>query len=1371
MIAQQSPELSRILRRLIGPFRLILLIAMALIVTYTAPSQAAKTAFRFTNLGGAEGLKSTYVMKLLQDRQGFLWIATQDGLYRYDGYHFKTFKHNPLDPTSLASNYVQHLFQDSQGIMWISTPHGGLSQYHPEFENFSNYIHQAHDPDSLSYDLVLAVDEDQNHDLWIATFGGGLNRFNRSDGTFSHFRHDPNDPNSLSDDNVYSILVDSQDTIWAGTRNGGLNRFDRNTGQFLHYKHLEHDPYSISYNKISTIYEDSRGTIWAGTRGGGLNSLQRKDIISGKFTHYVHQPGDPESLGNDHVYAIFEDNKGTLWIGTNKGGLNRLDPDNKRFIRYQNSPQNPFSLADNDIRSIIQDHTGLIWVGTFGGGISKFDPSSERFGLVQHEPGNPNSLSEGNVWALLKDRAGLLWIGVESGLDRHDTFTDQYHHFRHDPNDPQSISDSDVRSLYEDSAGVLWVGTKNGGLNRFNPADNTFTHYRHDPDDNHSLSDDNVLVITEDGEGNLWVGTQNGLNRLDSINNTFIRYTHTPDDADSLSHDSIYALYTTREGSLWIGTGGGGLNRFNPDNDTFTRYSHEPDNDNSLSHDIVYAIDQGPVGDLWIGTRGGLNQLNISNGSFIHYRKEAGLLNDNVHGLSIDQAGNLWLAMVDGTSFFNPKERTIKNYIGTDIGCDGISQGAHFKASDGQLFFGSRGYCAFYAKQTILPSQPPNLVFTDFRLLNKTVPISTRDKPSPLTQVINNTDAITLSHEDNVLSFEFSALHYVSPKQNQFQYKLEGFNQDWIDTSSDNRRATYTNLPAGKHIFHLRASNNEGVWGQPGRSIKLTITPAPWLTWWAYLSYFLLIALVIGMILQQRYHKLQALILAKNNAEQARINAEQAQTNAELAQQHAEKANQAKSLFVADVSHEIRTPLNAVLGYTQVLDRDPTLAQKHRHKVKIIEKSGDHLLGLINNILDISKIEANAMTLNPSDFELAGLVHGIGEMLNVRCEEKQLKWQFVNQCGDQIPVYGDQGKLRQILINLLGNAVKFTEAGTITLCLAPGATDHYQFEVIDSGTGIAPEHQAKIFEAFGQTDEGAEQGGTGLGLAIAHKQVALMGGQLQLKSKPDTGSNFYFTLPLPPAIAPIEPVNNQPMLGLKLPAGVSVTALVVDDHQENGDVLKEVLQEVGIQVTQANNGRTALAQLHQATALPELIFMDISMPVMDGMTALKQIQQDFAGREPCCIAVTAHAMQQDLVYYKEHGFDHFIAKPFRLDEIYQCLPLLLDIDFDYQDHPDETSLTEQLEPTAKADEPASEKPAEPPQLADDVNALSIPPALFESLCQGAENYEVSKIEVHLAELSASSEQGRHLAEHLGHYISSYDMEGLLSELQRLGQRH
>jgi len=1082
------------------------LIALCTNLSFPLHLSAQKTVFQFTNLSTDQGLNVPNVLKVLQDKQGYIWVATQHSLYRYDGYQFKRFKHDPDDPYSLADIYINSIYVDRKGVLWVGTD-GGLAQYNAAKESFTNYFHQPNKPDSLSNNIVMSIVEDDAGSIWVATLGGGLNRFDRVKKTFTHFRHALDDPESISSDNLYTVINDSKGVLWVGTRNAGLNRFDKKKGIFKRYQHEPDNPDSLSHNKVYDLLEDEQGAFWIATRGGGLNRLDRK---TGLFQHFRHDPNNIESLSSDEVFSIFSDNVGSLWVGTDKSGLNRLDKINNTFERYQHNPQDKKSLADDDVYSITQDQTGLIWLGTLGGGISKFDPASERFGLVKHDATESHGLSKGVVWALLKDKSGILWVGTDTGLNRYDPKTKQFTLYQHEPKNMLSLSDSDVRSLFEDDSGNLWVGTSKGGLNILIKSELDgindvsrplrFEHYRNQIGDETSLSDNHVSVIHQSIEGDMWIGTQNGLNRFNQQTKQFTRFKHSPKSDSSISQNDINALYTTQDGSLWVGTLGG-LNKFETETQSFTRYQHEKGNPNSLSHNSINAVIEDEKGILWLSTSGGLNKFNPKTNSFKHYRVKEGMLSDRVFAVLIDDNGKLWIGE-NGISFFDPETEVFKNHIGEEAGCVGVNQGAFFKANDGKMFFGNHGYCAFYPQNAIRESFPPNVVLTDFRLRNKSMPIKNKKPDSPLTNVLDQSESITLKHSDNVLSFEFAALHYTAPKANKFRYKLENFDDNWVTTSSDNRRATYTNLSPGKYTFRVNASNNENLWNKNERSIDLIILPPVWLTWWAYSLYFLLLAggLILFIRLQQK-KVIQARFLLKKENELV---------------QRLKRLDRLKDDILTNTSHELRTPLGGILGLSESMlyEDSSEVSEEVKGNLQLIVNCGLRLSHLINDLLDFQSVKLNAIKLHTQAIDIRLAVDTTLAMLNILVKDKEI--QLLNQVSSNLPpVEADDSRLQQILFNLIGNAIKFTPSGFVKVT-AELDNKFVKISIIDSGIGIPLNRQTDIFESFRQLDSSAtrEYQGIGLGLSISKKLIERHSGTISVTSDINQGSIFTFSLPV-----------------------------------------------------------------------------------------------------------------------------------------------------------------------------------------------------------------------------------------------------------------
>jgi len=840
------------------------------------PATGAMTnTIRFEKISLEDGLSQSTVRVILQDHQGFMWFGTDDGLNKYDGYSFMVYKNDPDDPNTLSDNTVYAIYACRNGDLWVGT-RGGLDRFDRETGTFAHYQHDPTDPRSLSDNKVLVVFEDRQGVLWVGTEGGGLDQLDRATNSFTHYSHDPNDPNTLSDNTVYAIYKDRNGDLWVGTRNG-LDRFDQATGAFTHYRHDPNDPHSLSDNRVRAVFEDRQGALWIGTEGGGLNQLDRSTHT---FTHYRHNLDDPGSLSDDVVWAIAQDGTGRFWVGTQNGlnllvlseaeGLNRGQ---NLFVHYRHDRSDPYSLSCDSVRSIYEDRSGVLWIGTLAGGLNKHNRTADQFTLYQHNPNLPNSLNDNVVWSIQEDRSGLLWVGTFSGgLNKLDRDSGTFTAYQHDPADPTSLSSNDVRAIYQDHLGILWVGTDYEGLNRFDPQTETFTHYRHDPHDPGSLSDNDVFVIYGDRLGNLWIGTWNGgLNRLDRATGTFARYQHDAGDPFSLSHNCVRAIYEDREGVLWVGTRGG-ISLWDGVNNRFTHYKHDPDNPHSLSDDKVSSFYEDQTGVLWIGTYGGgLNRFDRATQTFTHYTEKDGLANDTVYGILADAEGSLWLSTNRGLSRFDPRTETFRNYDVSDgLQSNEFNAGAFFQSNSGEMFFGGiQGFNAFFPDHIKENPYPPPLVITSFAKFNRV----------ERTDLIPG-EHIQLSYKDNFISFEFAALDYTSPEKNQYAYRLEGFDEDWV-IAGTRRYASYTNLRGGDYVFRVKGSNSDGVWNEDGIAIHITVTPPSWETWWFRgIILFVLLASVIGgyrlrirstearrseleSLVKKRTHELEALYRAE----------------------------------------------------------------------------------------------------------------------------------------------------------------------------------------------------------------------------------------------------------------------------------------------------------------------------------------------------------------------------------------------------------------------------------------------------------------------------------------------------------------------------
>ncbi|HEX2963157.1 MAG TPA: two-component regulator propeller domain-containing protein [Ignavibacteriales bacterium] len=810
---------------------------------------------KFNKISVDQGLSQSSVFSICQDKKGFLWFGTLEGLNKYDGYNFTVFRANQPAENSLRSSTIFKIYEDRHGNLWIGTLGGGLTRYNKDKENFSSYLNNPADPLSISNNNVRAILESSDGKLWIGT-NNGLNILDTKTGKFRHYFNNPADPKSLSNNYVWSIYEDRNHQIWIGTY-GGLNKFEAAHNGFTRYTYSPGQKYGLSNNYVWDIFEDSKHRLWLGTNNG-LNLLDR---TTNRFTVFKKNPGDRSSISQNNIWKIYEDKKGVIWIGTLGGGLNRIVEDSRGkigFVKYQYSAREPFSISHNYIWSIFEDRSGVLWVGT-DIGLNMYDSRKEKFRLFQNNPFNPNSLSGNEVTAICGNNSGRIWIGTRNGLNMYEPRRDNYVHYTSMPGKSNSLSTNYIRSLYEDRTGILWIGTNGGGIDEFNIRLNRFRHHKVSLGQN-SISDNNVTAIHEDREGTLWVGTLSGLNKYDRNKGSFTHYLNDPRNPSSLSHNYVCFICEDKYGRLWIGTLGGGLNRFDKNTGKFTRFQFEPARNNVLSNNYVWTIMEDNIAGediLWIGTNDGLNRLNLRTNSVTVYKEKDGLPNNVIYGILKDCNGSLWLSTNKGISKFDLKRKIFRNYSpGDGLQSYQFNGGAFFKNSSGEMFFGGiNGLNSFYPDSVKDNRVIPPIVITNFLIFNKPV------KPgedSPLKKSVTETSEIKLDYNQSVFSFEFAALHYSNPTENQYAYKLEGFDKNW-NYSKTRRFATYTNLDPGTYTFRVIGSNSDGVWNNYGTSLKIIIAPPYWKTWWFISLCFLLVFCIIWLIFAVRMRHLLAI--------------------------------------------------------------------------------------------------------------------------------------------------------------------------------------------------------------------------------------------------------------------------------------------------------------------------------------------------------------------------------------------------------------------------------------------------------------------------------------------------------------------------------
>jgi diguanylate cyclase (GGDEF)-like protein/PAS domain S-box-containing protein len=780
---------------------------------------------RFENLTLNEGLSQLYALCLFQDERGFLWIGTQDGLNRYDGYGFVWYKHDLERPDSMVDNHITALCAGPDGQIWVGTDGAGLDLLNPRTNTAVHYTHNPNLSQSLSNNRVRALYKDRKGHLWVGT-DQGLNRL--TDNGFERYL----DGTQSQRNQVNAIFQDRASVLWIGT-SGGLSSFDPLRKDFEHFRSISQGSEPIA---INSICEDSSGFLWLGSDTG----LYRFNRQNGSYTQLLDEYGA--------IYSVASGDDGTIWVGTQGQGLVHLDVVTGVARQFKNDPGNPDSLAHDEILTVSRDHSGLLWIGSRGG-VSKLNWSLDAFDWYYADaPGNGNRALR-NVWSLYEDVDDLIWMGTNAGLVRFDPKDDSYRIWRHEPDNPDSLSHDQIRDILRDEKGKFWVATRGGGLNLYDSQRNKFKAYRHDREKPTSLSHDQAWVIYEDNQQTLWVGTDGGgLNLYNPSTDDFTSLLNEPGNPTSLSNNRVSSLLEDRSQRFWVGTFGGGLNLFDRDSKLFKSYRSKRGDSASLSHDRVLCIYEDLSGVLWIGTWGGFNRFEPETESFRVYREKDGLSNDVVYGILGDKDGFLWMSTNHGLCRFSPFDESFRVYERSDgLQSNEFNSGSYFLGRNGRMFFGgAEGFNAFFPDKVVPDPSTPKMVITGFDLPN-----SERDRNFALHKPSRFDDrkAVTLNHSDYLFTISFVGLHFAAPQKNQYAYMLDGLDEKWIYTNADRRFATYTSLPHGSYRFRVKGSNKDGVWSGSAAMLDILIQPPPWRTAWAYVGYFILgFLLMVGVI-------------------------------------------------------------------------------------------------------------------------------------------------------------------------------------------------------------------------------------------------------------------------------------------------------------------------------------------------------------------------------------------------------------------------------------------------------------------------------------------------------------------------------------------
>lgn len=1223
--------------------------------------------YPFSRLDIRDGLSDNHVNDIFKDSRGFIWIATNSGLNRYDGYSFKVFRHEDADPSSLSDDHVGRIFQGPEDKLYLTTGTGGLNVYDPSTEHFVPKVDEYLKARNLLRYSLAAIVQDRRGQFYFIYNDSGVYRFDAA------ARALPVRPGGMGryerPANIAGACIDSSGGLWLSYGKGSLQRIDLSGNNITFQSDILQQKAPVPYGY--KLFIDSKDRIWL-FAPGTLRGLWEFNRHTGKFSHFDKDSGNVRLSGNI-VNDVTEDEKGLIWVATDQGGLDLLDEEKLTVRNLQHSDEER-SLPENTISILYRDNTGIIWAGTLKKGIGYYQQNMLRFPLYRRQPGQQGSIPYDDVACFAEDGKGNIWIGTDGGgLIYFDRSRKTFTQFRHEPNDPNSLSSDVVIALATGHDGKLWIGTYQGGLDCYDGR--KFVNYRHRDADPASLADDRIYSLREDRDGMLWIGTMaGGLDRLDRAtgkfyhNNLSMPYSIHSNYIASLDEDSAF--------NLWIGTAYG--------IDVLTRstgkYMHFTNENSRLSDNIVFGMWCDHEGNMWAATRHGLSVMAPGKDTFQVFHMKDGLpsniilnvLEDRDHFLWVSSSGGLSrIAVAKEEGRFMIKCLNFDEYDGLQ-GRD-FNQNAAFRTSKGELLFGGpNGFNLFKPGSIGRDEHVPPVVLTGLQLYNKEV---------SLPASVMKDSELVLSYDDNNFTLEFAALTYINVRKNRYRYQLAGFDKDWMQTDGRSRKATYTNIDPGHYVFRVLASNSDGIWNEKGVTIRVVVKPPFWKTGLAYFIYVLigLAVLYIGRVRIIRRARAK-FALAEERREALRVH----------------ELDRMKIKFFTNLSHEFRTPLTLILSPVDKLIRlmeDPG----RRQLAMTIERNAKRLLHLVNQLLDLRKMEVNELKLSMRPGDIAGFIRTTVESFTDLAEERGIAYRYDTQL-DHLPALFDKDKVERIIFNLLSNAFKFTSSGgsvgaELAAVERDGQSVLLELKVRDTGIGIPSALKGKIFESFfqGETPGHIRNQGTGIGLAITREFVEMHGGTIQVESVPDKGSCFTVLLPvelaagtslgspqagmeLPPAGIERPPAGMEPSDRTSHPAdmeydhpgtrGEGVAGgerrfkiLLVEDDDDFRFYLKDNLSALFV-ILEAANGKEGWQKT--LAAQPDLVVSDVNMPLMDGLELSRKIKSDERVHHIPVILLTALSSEQDQLRALGMGVNDYISKPFNVEILVSRIRNLLE---------------------------------------------------------------------------------------------------------------
>ena len=1240
---------------------------LALICLGVSHTSFAQNTVQFESYSQEDGLSNDIVLSIAQDSLGFLWIGTENGLNRFDGKQFLRFRFNPEDSGSISANWINAIYEDSRQNLWIGTANG-LNRLNRADGRFERIALGAENQPSVTHNITCLY-EDRWQNLWVGTLTNGLWKLTQGEKAayrIEQFVHDLRNSNSLINNQVESLLEDEQGNLWIGTY-AGLNRLNIKTGRIDYFPFPDQNGFSSNPPDLVDMEMDASGNILIVTRRHGLLFINPSDPQPQlqSFGEYFPMLQTLIPFPETEFRCIQVESQHQLWVGT-YAGLYQIDLNSGTYTIHTYNPKQTGTLSSSQIQCLFEDREGNLWVGTLEHGLNRQKDLPGSFQYYTHDPLDPTSVSQAPVRTIQEDNEGNVWIGtLGNGLDKLTYDEDQRlvktQTLYHDPARQNSLLDNSIIKIIKDRKGYLWIATNGYGLNRLDPATGQFDAFLHEPDNPASLSHNRVWNLCEDDLGFIWVGTfKDGLNRLDPLTGQVKRYRHDPNDSNSLSHNWVKYLFKDREGFLWVGTNLG-LNRLDTETGQFTHYFHDPADPASLSSSFIWVIYEDRENNLWVGTNAGLNRYDRQSNRFKRFYEKDGIPSNTIYGILEDVKGNIWLSTDNGLARMlpaNPKKE-VESFSNTfqplkkedGLGTNIFLPKSFYKSErTGWLFFGGvEGLVVVRPERIWQNTSAHRFVLSSFSRYNR----QAKDSKPIVDHFIGDKQKIVLTHLDQVVTFTLSEINWRKNDWYPYEYKLAGFSEQWMKLG-ENTDITFTNLQPGKYTLMTRGRNIENVPTQEVHLLEMTVLPPWWKSQWAYTFYILTLASTI--LLMHRFQLKRQLEIQESR--------------------RLKELDDIKSHFFTNISHEFRTPLTIISGMVHQIRQSPD--EWLEKGLKMIERNNANLLNLVNQILDLRKLETGNLQLDLIRGDIIFYLRYITESFHSLAEHKHIKIHFLNEEQQLIMDY-DKEKILCIISNLISNAIKFTpKGGDVYILLSRYDREQHSMlllEIQDTGIGLAQEQLSSIFVRFYQVDDSTtRQGeGTGIGLALTQELVKLMEGEIQVESTQGKGTTFKVWLPIrQTAILEDAQANESeahavnamvsvtsthasdiPVLSKQTPQVVEqeddrATLLIIEDNADVVQYIASILQQ-DYELMLATDGQEGIDKAIEH--IPDLIISDVMMPKKDGFEVCDTLKQDERTSHIPIILLTAKADVNSRLEGLARGADAYLAKPFHPEEL------------------------------------------------------------------------------------------------------------------------